>query len=424
MTRKQWIYAALGITAGVLALGWAFAPRPLAVETAVVTEGRFETSIEEEGKTRLLERYVVTAPLAGRLARITLKEGDAVAAGATVATLTPMLPALLDDRSRRELQARQQAAQAGLQRAATRIARAQVGLEQAQVEARRAEQLAQQGFIAPTKLDADRLAVRAAQQELLSSDAERHIAQHELEQAQAALSATLPAASANRGGLGLRSPIMGQVLRVLQGSEGAVAAGTPLLELGDTTRLEVVAELLTTDALAAQPGSPVTIERWGGPSTLQGQVLRVEPAAFTKVSALGVEEQRVRVLIGITSPRPQWQALGDGFRVGLRIVTQAEEQALQVPLSAVFPLPAASPAAWPAAAGASAAAAGTAGRDGAATHAVFVLDAGRARQVGVAVLARSSGMAWVRAGLAPGTPVVVYPPAALRDGHRVEVRKT
>ncbi len=423
MTRKHWIYGALGVAALALLLGWAFAPRPVAVETAAVALGRFEATIDDEGKTRLTERYVVTAPLAGQLARITLKEGDAVAQGAVVAALTPVLPALLDERSRRELQARAQTAEAGLQRAGTRIMRAQVALEQTQIELKRAEQLSQQGFVAPTKLDADRLAVRAAQQELQSATAERHMAQHELEQARAALGATRPAAAGGRpGGFELRAPVAGQVLRVLQGSEGTVALGTPLLELGDTAQLEVVAELLTSDALAAQPGSRVLIERWGGPTALEGRVLRVEPAAFTKVSALGVEEQRVRVLIGITSPRALWQALGDGFRVGLRIVTLVQEQALQVPVSAVFPVT--SGAAPGQATGSVAAAAATAqGGEATAGHAVFVVDGGRARQVGVVVLARNAGMAWVKEGLAPGTPVVVYPPAALRDGDRVAPRK-
>ncbi len=407
MKTRTWITAALGMLTLGAALVWAFAPRPLPVETAAVVQGPFEAHIEEEGKTLLAERYVVTAPLAGQLARITLKEGDAVAAGAAVAALAPVLPAMLDERSRRELQARQQVAEAATQRAATRIARAEVGVEQAQMELRRAEPLSQQGFIAPTRLDTDRLALRAAQQELAAAQAERHMARHELEQARAALGATRAAGGPKRaagggtGGLVLRAPVAGQVLRVLQGSEGTVAMGTPLLELGDTARLEVVAELLTSDALAAQPGSRVVIDRWGGPSLLQGRLLRIEPGAFTKVSALGVEEQRVRVHIGITSPRELWQRLGDGYRVGVRIVVLEQAQALQVPASAVFPLPHAEHAG----------------------HAVFAVDGGRARRVAVQVRAHNAGTAWIADGLAPGTAVVVYPPTALQDGQRVALRR-
>ncbi|MCE2657783.1 MAG: HlyD family efflux transporter periplasmic adaptor subunit [Rubrivivax sp.] len=421
MKPRTWITAALGTVALGAALVWAFAPRPLPVETAPAVRGHFETVVDEEGKTLLADRYVVTAPLAGQLARMTLKEGDSVDAGAAVAMLAPVMPAMLDERSRRELQARAQVAEAGAQRAATRIARAEVGLEQAQMELRRAEPLSQQGFIAPTRLDSNRLAVRAAEEELASARADRHMATHEIEQARAALSATRGASGAGHGGLVLRAPVAGHVLRVLQASEGTVAIGTPLLELGDTGRLEVVAELLTSDALAVQPGSRVTIERWGGPSVLQGRVLRIEPGAFTKVSALGVEEQRVRVHIGITSPHAQWQRLGDGYRVSVRIVVLEREHALQVPASAVFPLPAAARVTLPAAAASSASA--VAAAEGPAQHAVFVADGGRARQVAVEVLARNASMAWIRDGLEPGTALVLYPPSALRDGQRIQHRQ-
>jgi HlyD family secretion protein len=177
-----------------------------------------------------------------------------------------------------------------------------------------------------------------------------------------------------------------------------VALGTPLLELGDTAKLEIVAELLSTDALQARPGSPVVIDRWGGPGTLQGRVRLVEPGAFTKVSALGVEEQRVKVLIDITSPIDQWRALGDGYRVGVRIVTQSAEGALKVPVGAVFPR-----------------------REGG--MAVFVIDGGRARLHPIDVAARNGSEAWVRSGLEAGVEVIVYPPPQVADGQRVRARK-
>jgi HlyD family secretion protein len=411
MKRKTWITSAAVVVLLVLALAWAFAPRPVEVELAAVTQGRFETTIDEDGKTRLRDRYVVSAPLAGRLARITLREGDPVDAEMAVATLTPVLPALQDERTQRELRARVQAAEDNVQRTASRHQRAQVALEQARIEVRRSEQLAQQGFVAPTKLDADRLATQAAERELEAAAAERRIAGHDLEQARAALGAVQPGAGAASRGFAVRAPVAGRVLRVLQPSETTVALGTPLLELGDTARLEVVAELLTTDALAAHPGSRVRIERWGGPGTLEGRVRAVEPAAFTKVSALGIEEQRVRVLIDLTSPREQWQTLGDGFRVGLRIVTLAQDGALQVPVSAVFPLP-----------GEAAAPDGVALEQRPA-HGVFVLEGGRARQVPVLLGGRNPGSAWIRGGLGTGQQVIVYPPPAVRDGVRVKARK-
>ena len=198
----------------------------------------------------------------------------------------------------------------------------------------------------------------------------------------------------------LRASVAGRVLRVLQASETTVALGTPLLEIGDIARMEIVAELLTADALLARPGSTVRIERWGGPTVLQGRVRRVEPAAFTKVSALGVEEQRVNVLIDITSPPAEWAALGDGYRVGVRVVTRSEDGVLRVPVSAVFPLP----------------------QGAAGANAVFVLEGGRARLRPVTMGGRNGSDAWIQSGLDAGAKVIVYPPAAVADGARVKAR--
>jgi HlyD family secretion protein len=391
------------VLALVALVAWAFAPKPVEVELGTVVEGPFEVTVDEDGKTRLADRYVVSAPLAGRLSRSALREGDAVESGAVVATLSPSLSPMLDERSLREQTARVDAAEAMVQRALARIDRARVGIAQVDVELKHDEQLAKDGFIAPTKLQADRLAVQAAQRELEAAQQDHHVAGHDLEQARAALGALRqPAGGAGARDFVVRAPIAGQVLRVLQPSEGNVALGTPLLELGDLGRLEVVAQLLTGDALQAQAGTPVRIERWGGPSVLAGRVRRVEPAAFTKVSALGVEEQRVNVLIDITSPHAQWQALGDGFRVGVRIVTLAAPRALKAPVSAVFPAPGS-----------------TTGE-----MAAFVVDGGRVRQVPVVLRARNGSDAWVTSGLAAGERVVVYPPTTVRDGVRVKERRS
>ncbi len=438
MKNKTWFMAGGAAVALALVLAWAFSPRAVEVELAPVTSGLFETTIEEDGKTRITDRYVVSAPLAGQLARVSLREGDTVVAGDVLALLTPVLPALQDERTRRELRARVAAAVDNVQRAAARGQRAEVALEQARNEFRRSEQLSRQGFIAPTRLDGDRLAMRAAERELEAAAAESRIAAHDLEQARAAQSAATPGDPTATGrAFRIASPVAGRVLRVLQTSETTVPLGAPLVELGDTARLEIVTELLTTDALAAQPGSRVRIERWGGPLTLEGRVRTVEPAAFTKVSALGVEEQRVRVLIDLTSPRAQWAALGDAYRVGVRIVTLEQPVAVQVPVSAVFPLPAGAPvparvAPAGSAAPAGTAASGTAGAASAAaaapagpteTHAVFVVDGRHARLRMVQLAARNGGSAWVRSGLEPGQQVIVYPPAAVRDGVRVSARK-
>lgn len=395
MKRSTALAMAGATLAALAALAWAFAPRPLEVETARAVEGPFEASVDEDARTRLRDRYVVSAPLAGRLARITLREGDAVTAGMPVALLTPTLSPLLDERSLRGLSARLEAARAAVERADARVAAARATAEQARGDVQRAEALARQGFVAATRIESDRLAALAAQKAQEAAEAERHVAVHEVDQARAALGAVQQRSA---GAFTVRAPVAGRVLRVLQPSEASVAPGTALLEIGDMAGLEIVAELLTTEAVQLRPGQPVRIERWGGPGELQGRLRLVEPGGFTKVSALGVEEQRVRALIDLTSPPAQWQALGDGYRVGVRIVVRSEARALQLPLAAVFP------------------------RSDAAGMAVFVVDGGRARLQAVDVVARNASHAWVRPGPAAGTEVVIYPPTTLADGSRIRHR--
>lgn len=401
MKRSTWWLAGGAATAAAALLAWAFAPRPLEVEVASVVQAPFQSTIDEDGKTRLRDRYVISAPLSGQLNRVTLREGDRVEAGAVVAGLTPVLAPMLDERTLKELQARLAAAEAQRERAKTQAEGARIGLQQAANEATRTEQLATQGFVSLNKLEATRLAVEAAQKDVVAAEQGRLVVEQEVAQARAALMAYRGAPAGARA-FSVRSPVAGRVLRLAQVSESAVQLGAPLMEIGDTTALEVVSELLTTDALKVRTGSPVLIERWGGEGLLQAQVRRVEPSAFTKVSALGVEEQRVKVVIDITSPAAEWAALGDGYRVGVRVVTLSLAQAVQVPSSAVFPLTDA---------------------DGRATFGVFLLDNGRARLTPVEIGARNASHAWVRKGLAAGAVVVVYPPPAIRDGARIQARK-
>jgi HlyD family secretion protein len=423
MRRNTWI-ALVG--AGVVATGllaWAFAPRAVEVEAVAATRGPFETAVEEDGRTRVSERHAVTAPIAGRLRRIALREGDAVQAGQALALIEPLPSPLLDERSRGEQQARAAAAQAALERAGTRVRAAQVGVDQALNEQRRTAQLVAQGFVSPAKADTDRLALDAATREREGAVESERVARFELQQTRVALELSSGAASSGRT-FTVRAPVAGMVLRVHQASEGVVGIGTPLLDLADTSRIEIVAELLTGDAAVARPGSPVRIERWGGPGSLQGQVRRVEPAAFTKVSALGVEEQRVNVLIDLVPALavPAGPAasevsiggaaradatpaalLGDGWRVVVRILTRQEADVLRVPVSAVFP--------WPGPA------------QPADTMGVFVVEGGRARLRTVQVVARNGSLAWVRSGLTPGEVVIAYPPPAVADGVRVKPRQ-
>lgn len=392
--KKTWGLVAAG-AAVVALLVWAFTPRPLEVEAATVTQGRFEQAVEEDGRTRLRERYTVSAPVAAHLARITLREGDRVQAGDPVAVLTPVMSSMVDERSAREAGARLQAAGAGLTRAVARVERARIALDEARLDQERTERLAQDGFVSPARLDATRLALAGARRELDIAQAERQMAVHEQTQAAAALE---PASLSGRSGrpLLVRSPVAGAVLRVVQPSEATIAAGAALLEVGEPAQMEVVSELLTSDAVQAQPGRRVVIGRWGG-QQVEGRVRRVEPAAFTKVSALGIEEQRVNVLIDITETPDAWRSVGDGFRVGVRIVTASVESAVLVPVGALFP------------------------------HekgmAVYRIEGNRARLQPVELGARNASEAWVRSGLQPGQAVVVYPAAAVADGRRLHVRR-
>jgi HlyD family secretion protein len=402
MQRKTLLLGGLAVVALAALLAWAFAPRPIAVEVGTAGIGPFETTIDVDARTRVRDRFVISAPLAGELQRLALREGDAVNAGDALARLRPALSPMLDERTTREQNARIGAAQATVQQATSRVNAARVALEQARMTQGRTEQLAQQGFVSPNKIDSDRLATRSAQSDLVAATEGERIARYNLAQARAALAAV-------RGGAAgtdftVRAPVAGQVLKLHQTSEGVVALGAPLMEIGDTRHMEVVAELLSTDALLARPGSAVRIERWGGPGTLQGRVRLVEPAAFTKVSALGVEEQRVNVIIDITSAHALWQGLGDGYRVGVRIVTLSEAAVLRVPVSAVFPLPA------------------SAGGSQAA-FAVFVVSGGHARLQPVTLGERNASDAWIRQGLEAGDQVIIYPPTTVSDGARVQPRK-
>lgn len=394
MPKLRMVLYGLAGLAALAALGWALAPRPVEVETATVERGPFEHAIEEDGRTRLRDRYVISAPVAAHLSRVTLREGDRVQAGDTVAVLTPVMPSLFDERSLREATARARAAQAAVSGAQARVERARLAQDEAKLEFQRTEQLARDGFIATSRLDSARLTLDGSQRELEVAQAAHDMALHEWEQAQASV---LPARSGAVSGrpLAVRTPVSGVVLRVPLPSENTVTAGAALLDVGDPSQMEVLAELLTTDAVHATPGTRASIERWGG-SPVQGQVRRVEPAAFTKISALGIEEQRVKVLIDITSPPAQWLALGDGFRVTVRVITISTDDAVIVPVGALFP-------------------------QGDKDMAVYVLEGGKARLRPVQIVARNGSVGWVREGLNPGERVIVYPPPGVVDGRRVHV---
>lgn len=391
------------IVAGAAALGlvlvWAFRSPRREVDLAPVTRGPLVVTVDEEGRTRIKESYVVSAPLSGRLLRVALKPGDPVEEGRTVvAVIEPTAPELLDPRSRALAEARVKAAEAAQERSRPQLERSRAARDYAAADLARARQLYADGGLSHQELDAaeEREAVAAA--ELKSAEFQTRIADYELEVVRAALLVGTPeGAAAEAGGrFEVRAPITGRVLRVFQESATVVPAGTRLAELGDPAGLEIVVEVLSTDAVRIAPGARVEIEHWGGDAPLPARVRRVEPAGFTKVSALGVEEQRVNVLADFTGPPEARQAVGDAFRVEARIVVAEARDTLKVPVGALF-------------------------REGEA-WAVFAVEGGRAALRPVQVGRRNDREAEILVGLTVGERVIVHPGDQLQDGVRVQPR--
>lgn len=383
--------AALALLAALLWL--VLREEPLAVETAAVAAGPFTATVAEDGRTRVRQRHTVSAPVAGRVLRPALRPGDAVAAGDVVVEMLPADPAPLDPRARREAEQRVAVAEALVAEAAARGERAEAEAAQAAAEAERARTLAARGVVAEQQAERAALAALTAARDARAAALRLDAARHEAEQARIALWRSAEADGTVRERITIRAPAAGRVLRVQQESEAVVAAGTPLMDIADPADLEVVVELLTTDAVALPPGADASIEAWGGPRPLAARLRLVEPGGFTRVSALGVEEQRVRVVLDLLAPRDQRPTLGDGFRVTARIVTEHRPRALLVPVHALF-------------------------RRG-EEWAVFVIEDGRAAERRVALAARNERVAVVERGLAEGARVVLFPPGGLAQGRAV-----
>lgn len=384
---------ALAAALGVAGLGWlALRPTATPVDIAEVRRGAFVQSVLNEGKTRVRDRYAVAAPIAGTLARIGLKAGDAVDKGGVLAIVSPGFAPLDDPRARLQLEERLGAAEAARNRAVAAEARARARFEQARADLSRTNALLAKGAATLARQELDELSARVAEREVQVAEFEVDLARHEEALARAALQ-TSGVADAGARRIEIRSPIAGVVLKVLQESEGPIAVGANLMEIGDPAQLEIIADVLTTDAVRIAPGAPARIERWGGGGDLDARVAKVEPGAFTKVSALGIDEQRVNVVLDLVAPRAQWRTLGDGFRVEARIEVARQADALSIPAGALFR----SGAGW----------------------AVFVVADGRAALRAVEIAQRNDNAAAIAAGLSEGDRVIVFPPPALRDGARV-----
>ena len=375
----------------------AMLPKPVAVDLAEIERGPLVVTITDDGRTRIRERYVVSAPLNGRLVRIRHKPGDEVIAQETLlTTIEPTDPGLLDPRTIAQSEARVKAAEARLKQATPSLESARVALNHAETELGRLQRLASRNAGSQQTLDAQRVAFRQAGNNYASTEFEIEIAGFELEVAKAALSRGTDNQQSDGWNFPVNSPISGRVLRVFQESATIVNAGDRILEVGDPTDLEVVVDVLSTDAVRIRPGNRVMLEQWGGGKSLAATVRLIEPSALTKVSALGIEEQRVNVIIDFTDPPESRPALADGYRVEAAVVEWESSHVLKVPVGALF-------------------------RDG-DSWAVFIARGDCARLTHVEPGHRNDNEAEVVSGLSEGDRVVLYPGDRIEDGVRVEER--
>ncbi len=392
--------AYLAVTAAVAgALAFALRPQPTAVNLARITTGAMSVTLDDEGRTRVKDIYVVSAPVAGRKLRLTQKVGTKVTAHETVlASIEPSDPAFLDLRSVAEAKARIKAAQAARTLAEAELKRSLAELDFARADFNRAKALVKRGTISKRELERAELGVRTKEAATSTARAGLRVKTFELETASAALidPAARRAGAAATCCVTVRSPIDGQILRLVQESAAVVPMGAPLVEVGNPAELEIVVDLLSSDAVQVQAGDEVMIDDWGGGVTLAGRVRRVEPAGFTKISALGIEEQRVNVLIDFTDPPERFARLGHGYRVDTRIIIWRRDKVLRAPMSALF-------------------------RDG--DHwAVFMATDERARLRYVEIGRSNGEWAQVLDGLGDGDQVIQHPSDALEDGGKIVQR--
>lgn len=389
---KYWRVVATLLGVAVI-LGVALWPESVEVDVAHVERGPLQVTIDEEGETSVRDRFVVSAPVGGRVERIELEPGDPVSRGKTVlARIAPAPPTLLDPRAQAELRAGLEASQASVGVARAERERTAAALTRAQTSFRRQQELADAGAISRDELEGAETSRRQAEEALRASDFSIARAEYDVQMARARLQQ--PAAGGRP--VEIVSPVDGVVLKRVRESEAVVAAGEPLVEVGNFDQLEIVADLLSTDAVRVPAHARVLVEQWGGARTLEGRVRRVEPSGFMKVSALGVEEQRVNVRIDFVDPEAAAKALGDGYRVEVRIVVWEEPDVLQVPIGSLF-------------------------RRG-DEWAVFAIDQNRVHTQMVGIGQRNATEAQIVEGLTAGQAIVLHPPDVLVDGTKIVPR--
>lgn len=376
---------------------WTFTPKPVPVSVATIQQARFVQYVEEDGKTRAKDVYIVTAPVRATLTRIDLDPGDKISKGQVVAKLLPITAELLDKRTELVLRQRLASAEDDAKSAEALEERARVAYQTAKSDFERNQKLSKRGFVSESDLEHQQLEMQLRAKEYDSAKFKTAAAKANVNAAKNAIQRFTTTEEAGVNGtnniLELTSPVTGVVLRVRRESAGSVAADTPLIEISDSTSLEVVTDILSTDAVQIPNKAKVLIKRWGGPAPLLGQVRLIEPNGFTKISALGVEEQRVNVITDILSPRSEWSNLGAGYRVDTEIIIYEDENALLVPVSALF-------------------------REG-EQWAVYVVRSDRAELQQIEIGRRNNQNAMVEKGLSAGDEVVIYPSDQVSDGAKV-----
>jgi HlyD family secretion protein len=383
----------------VLVIGllvWGFWPQPVLIEPVAAERAPLTITVEEEGRSRVIDRYVISAPVDGVACRVELDVGDPVQQGEVLLDITPLESQVLDQRSRAQALAAVAAAESTLAAATAQASAAEAAAQFAATELERLQPLAGKGLASKGELDRAETEAQTSAAEKRSADFRVQVAKYEVQAARSVLDYSSGAEGEPIVRVPIKSPITGKILKVPRECEGPVRTGEPLLEVGDPTALEVEVDVLSADAVQIKPGMQVLFERWGGEQPLRGVVRVVEPVGFTKYSALGVEEQRVLIISDFTSPPEEWQRLGDGYRVEAQFVLWHEENVLQVPASSLF-------------------------RHGEG-WAVFVVDDQRARRRAVEVGQRNGLAAQILSGLAEGDTVINHPGDDVDDGVRVESR--
>ena len=402
VTRVVGWTVALLLVIGLVAV--ALRPQPVLVDVAVVSDGPMQVTVDDDGVTRIKERYIVSTPLAGRLERIALEVGDSVTADTTViANMQPTDPSLLDPRAAAQARARVRAAERRLEAAQVELTKAESSREFAQAELKRTTDLAGSAALSLSEREARELAFRLRSEESKAAQFGVDIAEYELELEKAALLLTDPEQTPEGSPgdtsmqLEIKAPIDGRVLRIDQESTAVLNAGASIMELGDPSDLEVVADVLSVEAVKIKPGDQVQLVNWGGEEELRGEVRVIEPSGFTKLSALGVEEQRVNVVIDFLNAHNDRQQLGDGFRIDVRVVIWQSEKTLKIPTSALFRV----------------------GEE----WGVFVKSGAGLAEQRIVKIGQNNGVeAQVLEGLNAGQTVIVHPSDSLDDGSSVEVR--